>query len=299
VVADARVDPAGAGVPQAMRAAGPVLTRPAPLFASERQAQIAARARRDGRVDVADLGKAFGVTTETIRRDLKVLQEMGLVRRVHGGAIPADGLYVVPNVAQRAGTMTEAKRAIARAALEELPAEGAILIDAGTTAVQLAELLPGDRELTVVTNTLPIAQAVVEKPRVTVHLLGGRVRPQTLASVGEWALHALSEVTLDVAFMGTQGLSVARGLTTPDASEAAVKRAMVSAARRVVVLADHTKLESEYFSIVAPLSAVHLVVTDSAGSDEPREALVRAGVEVRVVHVAGYPVPSAEAETAR
>jgi DeoR family fructose operon transcriptional repressor len=143
-------------------------------------------------------------------------------------------------------------------------------------------MFPADRELTVVTNAPPIAQALADKPQLVVHLIGGRLRGQTLAAVGPWALQTIGEVNVDVAFLGTQGISSRLGLTTPDPSEAAVKRAMVGAARRVVVLADHTKLETDHFSLVAALDDVDLLITDSGVSDDVRGVLEAAGVAVRV-----------------
>jgi DeoR family transcriptional regulator, fructose operon transcriptional repressor len=253
-----------------------------PMFATERQYEIAELARARGRVDVGALGRAFGVTTETIRRDLTRLEEVGVLRRVHGGAVLVERLPVVASTAQRMATMPEAKREIARAALEEIPDTGSVLIDAGTTTVRLAELFPTRRELTVVTNAAPIALALAGKPQLTVHVIGGRLRGETLAAVGPWALATIGEINVDVAFIGTQGISSRSGVTTPDPSEAAVKRAMVAAARRVIVLADHTKLETDHFSRVASLEEVDLLITDRAATSATRVALEAAGLAVRV-----------------
>ena len=154
------------------------------------------------------------------------------------------------------------KARIARAALSELPTEGAILLDAGTTTARLAEILPPDRELTVVTNAVPIAMALSARPNVTVLTVGGRVRGRTLAMVDQWALRVLNETFVDVAFLGADGVSVERGLTTPDVAEAAVKRAMLQATRRVVVLADHTKIGNDCFARVGGLDEVDTLVCD-------------------------------------
>ena len=129
--------------------------------------------------------------------------------------------------------MTEEKERIAKAALAELPTEGSVLLDAGTTTARLAELLPSDRDLTVVTNALPIALTLSVRPGLTLLLLGGRVRGRTLAAVDDWALQGLRDVNVDVAFVGTNGISVERGLTTPDPAEGAVKRAMIAAAEAI------------------------------------------------------------------
>ncbi len=250
------------------------------MYATERQQQILAVARRDGRVDVTSLAADLDVTTETVRRDLTVLERHGLVRRVHGGAIPVERLGFEPGLAQREGLLSAEKERIAKAALDELPDGGSVLLDAGTTTVRLAELLPMDRELTVVTHALPVATVLATRSHITLHLVGGTVRGRTLAAVGSWALRELAEIRVDVTFLGTNGLSVEHGLTTPDLAEAAVKAALVAAGRRTVVLADHTKLGREDFAQVAPLSAIDALVTDSGVSPELAEEIEAAGTRV-------------------
>lgn len=250
------------------------------MYATERQQQILAVARRDGRVDVATLAADLDVTTETVRRDLTVLERHGLVRRMHGGAIPVERLGFEPGLAQRESLLSGEKQRIAKAALDELPDGGSVILDAGTTTVRLAELLPTDRELTVVTHALPVATVLATRPQITLHLVGGTVRGRTLAAVGTWALRELAEIRVDVAFLGTNGLSVEQGLTTPDLAEAAVKAALVRAGRRTVVLADHTKLGREDFAQVAPLSAIDTLVTDTGAPPELAEEFEAAGTRV-------------------
>lgn len=233
------------------------------MYATERQQEILTRARLDGRVEVRDLAEALDVTPETVRRDLTSLERRGLLRRVHGGAIPVERLGIEPAVADREGRMAGQKERIAKAALDELPDGGAIILDAGTTTVRLAEMLPHDRELTVVTHGLPVATVLATRSNITLHLLGGLVRGRTLAAVGSWAELAMRDVFADVAFLGTNGITVERGLTTPDLAEAGVKRSLIAAARRTVVLADHTKFGLTDFAQVAPLSAIDTVITDT------------------------------------
>jgi DeoR family fructose operon transcriptional repressor len=237
------------------------------MYAEERHQLIVERARSAGRVDVAALAAEFDITTETVRRDLTTLERQGLLRRVHGGAIPVERLSFEPGLAARDSVLRVEKERIAKAALAELPAEGAILLDAGTTTARLAEILPSDRELTVVTNALPVAMALSARPNITLLTIGGRVRGRTLAAVDTWALSCLAGVFVDVAFIGTNGISVERGLTTPDQAEAAVKAAMVAAARRTVVLADHTKVGTDCFARFAELEDVDTFITDD-GLDE-------------------------------
>ena len=232
------------------------------MYAEERQQLIVERARSTGRVDVTLLATEFDVTAETVRRDLTALERQGVLRRVHGGAIPIERLSFEPGFAVRDAVLRPEKERIAKAALAELPAEGAVLLDAGTTTARLADLLPSDRDLIVVTNALPVAMSLSARPNITLLTVGGRIRGRTLASVDSWALSNLAEVYVDVAFIGTNGISAERGLTTPDQSEAAVKAAMVSAARRTVVLADHTKVGTDYFARFATLDDVDTLITD-------------------------------------
>jgi len=253
------------------------------MYAPERHQAILDTAREWGRVEVAGLARDLAVTPETVRRDLTALERRGVLRRVHGGAIPVERLTAELGVHDRETHAADEKERIARAALDELPDGGSIILDAGTTTVRLAELLPLDRELTVVTHSIPVANALVDRPNITLHVLGGIVRVRTLAAVGEWTKSQVSEVFADVAFMGTNGLSVERGITTPDLAEAAVKRALITAARRVVVLADHSKFGREDFARVAPLSAVDTVITDSGLDSEFADDVENAGPRMVVV----------------
>jgi DeoR family transcriptional regulator, fructose operon transcriptional repressor len=250
------------------------------MFAEQRQQRIVDLARSAGRVDVAALAAELGVTPETVRRDLTVLERHGVLRRVHGGAIPVEQLRFEPGLAARDSAQRAEKERIAKAALAELPVEGSILLDAGTTTARLAEVLPTDRELTVVTNALPIALSLSVRPGLTVLAVGGRVRGRTLAAVDDWALRALGDTYVDVAFVGTNGITLERGLTTPDPAEAAVKRAMVAAARRVVVLADHTKVGVDHFARFADVKDVDVLVTDSGLDDALAARIEAAGPEV-------------------
>lgn len=252
------------------------------MYAEERQQWIVENARANGRVDVSEIAETLDVTTETIRRDLKVLERHGLLRRVHGGAIPVERLGFEPGLAARDAVLTAEKERIAKAALAELPDEGSVLLDAGTTTSRLAEALPLDRELVVVTNGLPIAMSLSARPNVTVLLVGGRVRGRTLAAVDSWALSALADTYVDVAFVGTNGVSIERGLTTPDPGEAAVKRAMIASARRSVLLADHSKVGVDHLARFASLEDIDVVVTDTGLDDAYAERLRAAGPRVVV-----------------
>ncbi|ONI74670.1 D-beta-D-heptose 1-phosphate adenosyltransferase [Actinosynnema sp. ALI-1.44] len=250
------------------------------MYAEERQQVILERARAKGRVDVAALAEEFDVTTETIRRDLTVLERHGVLRRVHGGAIPVERLGFEPALSVRETVMTDEKARIAKAALAELPEAGTILLDAGTTTARMADALPVDRELTVVTHSVNIALSLITRPNVTVMLVGGRLRSRTLASVDAWALQALRDTFVEVVFLATNGISVDRGLTTPDPAEAMVKKAAIASGRRCVLLADHTKVGNDHFSRFADLGDIDTFITDTGVDDEVAKELAAAGPRV-------------------
>jgi DeoR family fructose operon transcriptional repressor len=259
-------------------------------FADERQAEVLRLLGADGRVESAYLAQRFGVSAESIRKDLARLEARGLLRRVHGGAVPgrprrvgvppARSVGGEPNVATRTEQAAE-KSAIARHALRFVPDGGSLLLDAGTTTLRLAELLPADRELVVYTNAIPVLSTLVRRGIAAVGL-GGRVRPETMAAVGPLAVAALASINVDVAFLGTNALSLRRGLTTPDADEAEVKHAMLAAARQRVFLVDASKFDRESLARHATLQDVDILVTDDAVTVEQRDELLAADVAVEV-----------------
>ncbi|GHH47233.1 DeoR/GlpR family DNA-binding transcription regulator [Streptomyces candidus] len=253
------------------------------MYAPERQQEILRLAREGGRVDVLSLADTFQVTAETVRRDLKALDRAGLLRRVHGGAIPAGRLDFEPDLAERESTAADEKDRIARAATGELPDEGSVALDAGSTAARLAAAFPLERGLTVVTHSLPVAARLADHPGIDLHLVGGRVRHRTRAAVDAWALRAYGEIRADVVFLGANGFSLAHGLTTPDLAEAAVKRAVIAAGRRVVMLADSAKHGQEHFARFGSLTDVDLLITDTGLSAADAAAIEAAGTEVRRV----------------
>jgi DeoR family fructose operon transcriptional repressor len=252
------------------------------MYAAERQQAMAELVARRGRVSVADLAVGFGVTTETVRRDLDGLEDRRLLRRVHGGALPPDSFTMLePDLSDRGLSHHEEKRRIAEAALAYVPAAGAaVIFDAGTTTIQLAAMLPHDHRITALTHAIPVAARLADRPNVELHLLPGRVRDATQAAVGIETVTALARVRAEVAFVGTNGISVDHGLSTPDDVEAATKAAIVASAQHVVVLADSSKIAVERTVCFARLAEIDVLITDVRADPAQVAAFREAGVTV-------------------
>ena len=268
------------------------------MFAEERQQLIVGLVSASGRASVTDLAERFSITTETVRRDLAALETAGSLRRVHGGAVSPDRISTTEDsILERTVRRPAQKIRIAQAALALIPQglAGSVLIDAGSTTEALAELLaarmsgatppagsPAEAELVVITNALPIAARLSGEPGIELHLLGGRVRGLTQAAVGSSTVEAVRRLRPDIAFIGANGFDAAFGLSTPDPEEAAVKASFVQSARRVVVLADSSKLGAETLVQFASLKDLDTLITDRNPTRDLTEALAEAGVEVVV-----------------
>ena len=266
------------------------------MFAEERQQLIVGLITASGRASVTDLAERFSITTETVRRDLAALEAAGSVRRVHGGAVSPDRFSTnEESILVRTDQRQPEKTRIAEAALALIPQDrtGSILIDAGSTTEALAELLAARTaattaisepaaELVVITHSLPVAAKLSGEPGIALHLLGGKVRGITQAAVGQSTVEAARRLRPDIAFIGTNGIHAAFGLSTSDPEEAAVKAAFVQSARRIVVLADASKLDTETLVQFASLKDLDTLITDTKPSQDLADALADAGVEVVV-----------------
>lgn len=255
------------------------------MYATERQELIERRLTEDGRVSVVDLARHFDVTTETVRRDLALLEQAGVLRRVHGGAVPAERASTAePSLGERLLRHGGAKTAIARraAAMLDDSFTGSLFLDAGSTTAALAIELAAPRRgrIEVVTHALPIGAALAGIDHISLTAIGGRVRGLTAAAVGAETVRAIEGLRPDIVFLGANGLSAGFGLSTPDPDEAAAKAALVRAARRRVVLADAEKFDRELLVSFAALRDIDLLVTDAEPPAALRAALDDAGVEV-------------------
>ena len=231
-------------------------------FQSERQREIAQLVYDKGRVEVSELASRFSVTTETIRRDLSVLAQNYVVRRVHGGAIAYESLRHEPMLIVRDTQNAEEKRKVARRAVEELPREGSIIIDSGSTLGIFADMMPEDQELTVFTNSVPVIQSLSTRDSIDVNVIGGFLRKNTMAMVDASSIDMVRDLVVDVLFISCDGVSPERGFTTPYRDEVAIKRAMMAAARWVVMLFDHTKVGNDQLLRFAAVDEIDTIITD-------------------------------------
>ena len=249
------------------------------LVAFERRDRIADLIRDRGSVRASELTNLFGVTDETIRRDLSRLADLGVLQRARGGAV-ATPTRAESTFERRLHEHEAEKIAIAHAAAELVQDGSTIIIDSGTTTVQFAKALSAKRDLVVITNAVTNAIELISSPNVTVVLTGGLVRPATLGAVGDLAVATLRELHVDQAFVAMSSVTLEGGLTYPSFEEVAVKRAMIAAASDVILLADHSKFGHDSLVRVAPLDAVSVIVT-SASCDPSLVASIRElGIDV-------------------
>lgn len=249
------------------------------MNASERRADIAERLRVEGEASIAELADLYGTSEMTIRRDLDYLEEEGLARRARGGAIFLHSRAYEPPIHQRAGVQADAKGRIGAAGASMVHEGETIILDIGTTTAAMAKALRDDLEVTVVTHSLLIANELAAKPRVRTILTGGTVRPGEMSLVGPRAQGAFGEYYCDTVFLGIAAVAAA-GLTEYNEDDAHVKRAAIASARRVVLLADATKLGRVTFAAVVPLAEVDVLITDAPGDHEVVRTARHLGVEV-------------------
>jgi DeoR family fructose operon transcriptional repressor len=246
----------------------------------DRQHAIYMLALREGSVDVADLARRYGVTTETIRRDLSDMQGRQLLRRVHGGAVAIEQMNHEPMVDTREAVNSEEKLRIATKAVEEVPERGSVIIDSGSTGQHLAQVFPVDRDVHVVTNSLTTALTLSRRGIRDLTVLGGAVRTKRLAMVDDTTRVELQHMAVDVLFMSCDGLSFKHGLTTPYREEHTLKRAMIERAERVVALVDHSKFGNVQMFGFASFSEIDVLVTDSGADLEAVDFLSSHGITV-------------------
>lgn len=253
-------------------------TRDMDLFAEERRALILRQVHAKRKVTVAELAQRFGVTGATVRTDLRELEQSGLLTRTHGGAIRRTKTGFEPDSRQREVQNLQAKQRIGQAALALIEDGDTIVLDTGTTTLELARCLSQRKNITVVTNDIVIARVLEDMESVNVIFLGGLLRKGFHCTIGIQGRAIMDGLTVDKAFMGANGFSVAKGATTPDVQHAETKKLMIAMSAKTVLLCDRTKLGRVSLAQFLPPDQLDVLVTDGMDEKE-REQIERAGIE--------------------
>lgn len=250
---------------------------------SKRRQQISVQVREHGSVQVARLAEKFGVSSQTIRKDLHYLAGRGVAERAYGGAIATEAVTVLSEapVALKRAMLPEEKTRIGRFAAAMVAPGDSIVLDSGTTALQIAHHLPDQEDVTVLTNDLDIVAALANRERLKVVMLGGTLRRRNMAFYGEQTMAALEDLHVDKLFLGVDGFDIARGITTHYEPEAMLNRKMVKAARQVIAVADHSKFGRVCLHRIIHVAEIHDLVTDAA-PEETTLAGQRHGFRVHI-----------------
>lgn len=248
------------------------------MLTAERRRSIMQTLQRDGQVLASELSKSLHVSEDTIRRDLRELAAAGKLQRVHGGALPRSP--AIASFTERQQQAAGAKEAIAQAALQFIRRDQVIILDGGTTPLQVAQHLPGDLRATIVTHSPPIALALAEYDDIEVILIGGTLNKRNLVTTGVGAVEAFRNIRADLCFLGISSLHPEVGISTRDLEEAYVKRAIIASAAEVVALASAEKLGTASPYVVGPLSDLTHLITEQSVSNEALAPYKAVGITV-------------------
>ncbi|QCP53319.1 DeoR/GlpR transcriptional regulator [Trinickia violacea] len=248
------------------------------MLTSQRKSEILAILKRDGQVLAKALSESFEVSEDTIRRDLRELASEGLLQRVHGGALPASP--ATADFAHRQPIESATKRAVAKAAAGMIGEGQVVIVDGGTTAIELVRQLPRELSATVVTHSPNVAVELVEHPGIEVIVIGGRLFKHSIVTVGAAAIEALSHIRADVFFMGVTGVHATAGLSTGDLEEAYMKRALAAHAAETVVLASADKINAASQYRIGELAMASAIIVEKSTDAALTEPLEAAGVTV-------------------
>ena len=246
----------------------------------ERHRQILSLLTREGRLSVTQIVHAFSISEATARRDLGSLASQGKVQRVHGGVIAIEQAPPELPILQRTSEQGDEKARIGRAAAELVNDGDTLFIGSGTTALEAARNLRSRNALTVITNSLPVMNMLAGSKDISIIALGGMLRESELSFIGHLTEQALAEVRADKVILGTRGISLEHGLTNDYLQETLTDRAILRTSRRIILVADSTKINRVSTALLAPLQSIHTLVTDSEANRKFVQALRRKGIEV-------------------
>lgn len=236
-----------------------------------------------GQVDVISLSKELGVSEVTIRNDLTRLEQKNMVIRARGGAIKVDRVGMDFSLSDKNKQHLEEKLRIGKAAASLIESGDTIILDSGTTTMEITKNISHLESLTVITNALNIANKLAEHEKVNVIVPGGFLRKNSLSLVGATAEESFKNYFCDKLFIAVDGLNTTHGLSTPNVEEAHLNRVMISISKQVIVITDSSKFHKRSFAFIAPLSAVDVVITDTGIPPEEHKKLETAGIKVIIV----------------
>jgi DeoR/GlpR family transcriptional regulator of sugar metabolism len=249
------------------------------MLTTQRKKLILSRLARDGQLIAKDLAREFDTSEDTIRRDLRELAQAGKLQRVHGGALPASA--AVGDLQARENVSPQEKIALGRFGAAMIERGQVVILDGGTTALQVARHLDPALRATIVTHSPTVAVQLAEHPLIDIIVLGGRLFRHSMVGVGASVIDAASRLRADLYFMGVTGVHADAGLSTGDAEEAAVKRALHERAAETVVLASSEKLMAASPFVVAALKEISLLVVPPKTADRVVHALRQGGVKIK------------------
>ncbi|AGB82645.1 transcriptional regulator of sugar metabolism [Serratia sp. FGI94] len=248
------------------------------MLTSQRKKLILEKLAREGQVLAKQLSETFGLSEDTIRRDLRELDSEGLLQRVHGGALPVSP--AIAPFAERNQQESGAKRAIARAAAAMILPGQVAIVDGGTTSAELVKQLPLSLQATIVTHSPSVAVGLVDHPQIEVILIGGRLYKHSIVTVGAAAVEAMSYIRADLYFMGVTGVHPSAGLSTGDLEEAYIKRALAARAAETVVLASAAKLNAASQYAIGDITLAQSIIVERDTDQALISPLQQAGISV-------------------
>lgn len=248
----------------------------------ERQKQILSLLARQGRLSVTEIVAQFEISEATARRDLESLASQGKAQRVHGGVVAVEQAPPELPILEREGEQSDEKSGIGRAAAELVADGETIFLGSGTTVLEAAKHLREHKNLTVITNSLPVLNALAGIKEITVVSLGGQLRESELSFIGHITEQALAELRVDKVIMGTRGISLEHGLTNDYLPETLTDRAILKIGRTVIIVADHTKVNRVATALLAPLKSIQVFVTDGNAEKSFLQSLKKLGIRVIV-----------------
>lgn len=253
---------------------------------SHRRQQISELVRQHGSVQVSSLAQQFGVSPQTVRKDLRYLSERGVMARAYGGgidsgAVSAPTTAAEPHYEAKRTVYLDEKRRIGARAAAMVKAGDTIALDSGTTSIQLAEALP-DIDITVVTNDFGVLTALSPKTRINLVMLGGELRRKNMAFYGGLTVEALDALHVDLLFLGVDGFDLERGITTHYEPEAMLNRKMVEAAQAIVAITDSSKFGRVCLHRIIPISGLDALITDTGTPDDVAQACRALGVDLQL-----------------